>query len=183
MLRQEPSWTVRQLFLLQVDKIKLHRDRSSCKKELAIKWKGFGGVASPKACGGRSQKNEKTHVAFKKIIQFCIKSNSVKHEVGHGTFVSFLGTWNSIKKNKLWVFEETTTPGGLVMFVEAFLHAKQDGCFGMVSHKRQQHAATQHAFPELQPFMHEFRLMREVTWTIHDERSFRVPVTRSEHEH
>ena len=38
-------------------------------------------------------------------------------------------------------------------YMQRSCYAK-DGCFGMVSHKRQQHAASQHAFPELQPFMH-----------------------------
>ena len=60
-------------------------------------------------------------------------------------------------------------------------------CFGMVSHKRQQHAATQHAFPELQPFMHrisaEFArsFWHEQTSRLISNRSFRVPVTSSEH--
>ena len=63
----------------------------------------------------------------------------------------------------------------------------KDGCFRMVSQKRQQHAATQHAFPELQPFMRrisaEFarNFWHDQTSRLISNRSFRVPVTSSEH--
>ena len=98
------------------------------------------------------------------------------------------------QKNKLWVFEETRFVQLLVgwwcllkpSYMQRLCYTK-DGCFGMVSHKRQQHAATQHAFPELQPFMHrisaEFArsFWHEQTSRLISNRSFRVPVTSSEH--
>ena len=117
-------------------------------------------------------------------------------KIGH-VFVYFCvisGHKNQQKQNKPWVFEETRFVQLLVGWwcllkpscMQRSCYAKE-GCFEMVSHKRQQHAATQHAFPELQPFMHrisaEFArsFWHEQTSSLISNRSFRVPVTSSEH--
>ena len=117
-------------------------------------------------------------------------------KIGH-VFVYFCvisGHKNQQKQKKLWVFEETRFVQLLVGWwcllkpscMQRSCYAKE-GCFEMVSHKRQQHAATQHAFPELQPFMHrisaEFArsFWHEQSSSLISNRSFRVPVTSSEH--
>ena len=141
----------------------------------------------------------------KKIIQALVQESFISQifiaweKIGH-VFVSFLGTRAS--KSNCGCVAVASKRLNLCnswwadIFVEAFLQCKGRArrkteriwiCFGVVSQKRQQHAATQHAFPGFQQCMHRiWAEFARIVW--HEQmsrlianRSFWVEVTSPEH--